>query len=167
MMFDFWSFYKGLFKRTNYFDNYLDKFPEGNSRKFKKETLLLLEKNVKERDSLALSNTLTVIFKDGADEDFTDLLLLLLDEDWHTSEEDIVELLEIIKDPKATNKLYEVAINVPDYDEMRALAKKCMWALSSINTNESIEKLKKLAKSDDSLIAENALFHLEKVIKEN
>lgn len=163
-MFDFWNFYKGLLARTDYFDNYWEKFPEGRLIRFKLETLSLLKKNVENRDVKGLSNTLAVIYKDGADSDFTGLLLSLLDEDWHTSEEDIVGILEIIKDPKSVDKLYDVAVNVPDYDDMRALAKKCMWALSSINTPEAVEKLKLLRESNDPIIKENATFQLEEVV---
>lgn len=166
-MFDFWNFYKGLFKRTDYFDNYWDKFPQGRQLRFKSETLLLLKKDIESRDSKGLANTLAVIHNDGADKDFTSLLLQLLDEDWHTSEEDIVSVLELINDPRSIDKLYNVAINVPDYDDMRALAKKCMWALSSINTPEAVEKLKLLRESNDPIIKENATFQLEEVVNKN
>lgn len=39
-MFDFWKFYKGLFSRDDYFDNYWDKFPEGNIYSLKKKHFL-------------------------------------------------------------------------------------------------------------------------------
>lgn len=167
IMFDFWDFYKGLLARTDYFDKYWDKFPDGRLLRFKSETLFLLKKDVENRDSKGLFNTLAVIHNDGADSDYTDLLLSLLDEDWHSSEEDIVSLLELIKDPKSVDKLYDVAINIPEYDDMRALAKKCMWALSSINTSESVKKLILLKESNDPIIKENATFQLKEVINKN
>jgi hypothetical protein len=166
-MFDFWKFYKGLLNRVDYFDNYWDQFPQGRLLRFKTETLSLLRDNFSDKDAKGLSNTLAVIYNDGADRDFTSILLLLLDEKWHTSEEDIVGILEIIKDPKSIDKLYETAISVPDYDDMRALAKKCMWALSAINTPEAIQKLKLLQSSDDKIIKENATFQLEQVLNKN
>lgn len=70
-----------------------------------------------------MSNTLAIIYNDGADCDYTDILLSLLDEKWHISEKDIVSILELIKDPKSIDKLYSVATDVPDYDEIRALTK--------------------------------------------
>jgi hypothetical protein len=166
-MFDFWNFYKGLLNRTDYFDNYWEQFPKGGLLRFKSETLSLLKNNIEKRDSKGLSNTLAVIYNDGADHDYTSVLLSLLDEDWHTSEEDIIGILELIKDPKSINKLYDVAVNVPDYDDMRAVAKKCMWALSAINTPEAIEKLKLLQKSDDPIIKENATFQLAQLVNKN
>lgn len=164
-MFDFWKFYKGLFSRDDYFDNYWDKFPEGRHLQFKKETLSLLKNNVTNKDEKGLANTLAVLCNDGADSDYTDILLQLLDEKWHISEEDIISVLELIKDPKSVNKLYEVALDVPDYDEMRAIAKKCIWSLSAVNTPEAVQKLKLLTKVDDPIIKENAIFELEVVLK--
>ncbi|CAA7195132.1 HEAT repeat domain-containing protein [Chryseobacterium potabilaquae] len=166
-MFNFVKFYKGLLNRTNYFDNYWDQFPSGNLLRFKNETLSLLKGNLVNKDEKGLANTLAVICNDGADGDYTDILLQLLDEKWHTSEEDIITILELIKDPKSIDKLYEVAINIPDYDDMRALAKKCMWALSAINTPKSINKLRLLQASNDPIIKENAIFQIEQVLNKN
>jgi hypothetical protein len=166
-MFDFWKFYKGLFNRTDYFDNYWEQFPDGNCLQFKEQTLSLLKDNATNNDDKGLANTLAVLFYDGADTDYTDILLQLLDEKWHTSEEDIISMLELIKDPKSVDKLYKVALDVPDYDDMRAIAKKCIWALSAINTPEAVQKLKLLENVDDPIIKENAAFELEQLLKKN
>jgi hypothetical protein len=166
-MFDFWKFYKGLFSRTDYFDNYWEQFPKGQRLQFKEETRSLLKDNATNKDEKGLANTLAVICNDGADSDYTDILLQLLDEKWHTSEEDIISVLELIKDPKSVDKLYQVALDVPDYDDMRAIAKKCMWALSAINTPEAVQKLQLLENVDDLIIKENATFQLETLLKKN
>lgn len=162
-MFEFWKFYKKLLNGEIYFDE----FPQERLLRFKKETLSLLKENAKNEDQEGLETTLSVLFYDGADADYTDILLQLLDEKWHISEEDIISVLELIKDPKSVDKLYEVALDVPDYDDMRAIAKKCMWALSAVNTPEAIQKLKLLKKVDDPIIKENAIFQLEEVLKKN
>lgn len=164
-MFDFWKFYRGLLNRTDYFDDYWEQFPKGRLLRFKKETLSLLKENVTNKDEKGLAATVAVLYWDGADRDYTSILLQLLDEKWHKSEEDIISVLEIIRDPGSVDKLFEAALNVPDYDDMRAIAKKCMWALSAINTPESIQKLKLLEKVDDPIIKENATFQLEQVLK--
>jgi len=164
MIFDFNKFYQGLLTRdeyTDYGDNYWDQFPEGRLLRFKAETLSLLKENLENEDKNGLASTLSIIYCDGADQDYTDTLLSLSEEDWHLDIELIVEIIELTKDPKAINKLFELAVNVPDYDEMRALAKKCMYALSAINTPESIEKLMILKESDDPIIKENAEMQLE------
>lgn len=90
---------------------------------------------------------------------------LLEDETWHTKIEDIISLLEDIKDPKSIELLYKTAINVPDYDEMRSVAKKCLWALLAINTPEAMEKIYLLKRCDDVYIRDGAAMVLSK--KEN
>jgi HEAT repeat protein len=131
----------------------------------KKENLKRLQKNILDEDATSLNKILLSLFKDGVDKDFTPLLLILIDSKWHTFEEDIVSLLEEVADPRATEKLYQIAVNIPDYDDMRALAKKCMWALRAINTKESIEKLTTLKNHNDEIISENAVFMLQNLIK--
>lgn len=168
-MFNFEKFYNNLLKSKDFFNPFDDpwqKFPSNMDFKFKNETLYRLKEDSKQRDAKRLAVTLGIICHDGADKDYTETLLLLLDADWHTSEEDIVSVLEIIKDPKSVDKLYNVAIDVPDYDEMRALAKKCMWALSAINTPEARRKLELLKESADFIIKENATFQLEHLTDE-
>jgi|LakMenE18May11ns_1017448.scaffolds.fasta_scaffold9721521_2 hypothetical protein len=161
-MFDFWKFHKDLINKTNYFiDDYWDQFPKGHNCRYKEKTLSLLKDNVAKKNRNDLPSTLAIIFHDGADKDYTDILLQLLDEKWHESEEDIISILELIKDPKSVDKLYEVAINIPDYDDMRGVAKKCMWALSAIRTTEAVQKLEMLEKNDDPIISENATFQLK------
>lgn len=159
-MFDFDKFYKGLLERTDYSSNYWAKFPK-HQFQFKSKTLHLLKENAENKDDKALDSILAIIFYDGADKEYTAMLLQLLDADWHIRIEDIVSVLEVVKDPASIDKLYEVAVNVPDYDEMRSLAKKCIAALGAINTPASIEKLVLLKHSDDALISENAASELE------
>ena len=132
----------------------------------KKENLKRLQKSILDEDATSLNKTLLSLFKDGVDKDFTPLLLILVDSKWHTFEEDIVNLLEEVADPRAVEKLYQVAIDIPDYDDMRALAKKCIWALRAINTKESIEKLTTLKNHNDEIISENAAFMLQNLIKD-
>lgn len=167
MTFDFDKFYSGLLKRDDPFDNYWDRFETTGNLEFKEKTLKLLEENLKLRDEKGLNCTLGVLFRDGIDKDYTELLISLLGQNWHSEEEDIVSLLEDLSDPRSIDVLYKVAIQIPEDDEMRALAKKCMWVLSSINTDEAIQKLKLLQISGDPIIMENATFQLEQVLKKN
>lgn len=165
-MIDFVDFYNGLLRGEEFTNkNYWEKFPKGRLLQFKEQTLYLLQENIRNKDENGLGATLTLLEVDGADKDYTVYLIKALNEDWHMEYEGIVEVLEIIKDPNSVDQLYDTAVNVPDYDEMCALAKKCMWALSAINTPEAVEKLRLLAKADDPIIKENAIFQLEKVLK--
>jgi hypothetical protein len=156
MMFDFYKFYKGLFERTSYFDHYLEKYPAGMGRKYKREILVLLSENIKDKNPVSLAHTLTVAYLDGADGDYTDLLIYLLDQDWHTLQEDVISILELAKDPKSIECLYRTALNIPGYDDGRSVAKKCIWALGAINTSEARDKLKQLSEINDPIIREVA-----------
>ena len=60
-MFDFNKFYKGLLNRTDYFDNYWDKFPKGRLLRFKEQTLSLLKENVENKDEKGLVSTISVL----------------------------------------------------------------------------------------------------------
>ncbi|SHG15848.1 type 2 periplasmic-binding domain-containing protein [Pedobacter caeni] len=156
MTFDFDSYYAGLFTRTNYFDNYLDIYPNPGEKRNKAKIIPLLAKNINEKDSISLACTLGVAYLDGADKDYTDLLLSVLNADWHILIEDIIEVLELTKDPKAVDSLYEAALDFRDYDDFRSIGKKSIWALITINTPEAWEKLSLLAQVDDEIIKENA-----------
>lgn len=158
-MFDFEDFFNKLRVGEVYFDD----FPEERLIRFKDKTYPLLLKSIENKDEGLLSDVLSVLFYDGADSDFTSILLDLLKKDWHFSHEDIVQILDIIKDPSSIEALYSLTINVPDEDEMRSLAKKCIYALGSIKTSESIEKLMLLEKLEDEIIKEHAGFILEKI----
>lgn len=108
------------------------------------------------KDSNLLEYTLAIAAKDGVNKRYSKILMQVLPEMWHHSSEDIVTLLEDIKDPASTEVLYNRALDVPDYDDGRALAKKCIWALGAINTAEARAKLLSLERMDDHIIAEAA-----------
>ena len=132
-----------------------------NLFRFKSELFSLLNENIEKKDSWGIESTLAIMFWDGVDKDYLDILLSLLDQKWHYAQENIVSALEDIKDPRSIDKLYETAIHIPDDDEMRSLAIKCIQALWAINTPEAIEKLKLLQQSSDSILHENAKIYLE------
>ncbi|MCT4685776.1 hypothetical protein [Vallitalea sp.] len=125
----------------------------------KDEILKLLNDNLRSKDDIGLSHTITVLYLDGADSDFTHILLQLLECDWHILHEDIVDVLELIKDPISVDKLYNLALNVPEDDECCSLGKKCIWALSAINTEDSRRKIKLLCNSQEPIIRETAILY--------
>ena len=159
MKFDFHDFYNRLLNRTDFWSDIWNEFPKGGFQ-FKNFLLPSLVENLTKKDSKALSCTLACIFYDGADKDYTQTLLDLLEEKWHTSEEDIVEILGQIRDPKSIEILYKIALVVPDYDEMRALAKKCLNALRSINTADAREKVIQIGAMNAPIIKEFAQLQL-------
>lgn len=153
-MINFHTFYTQVFSAQDP-ATYWKQYPVGQLL-FKENILSLLKECIAEQNAEELTYILIMAFKDGVDKDYTDILMRLLEENWHTEQENIVSLLEDAMDPKSIEILYETAVNVPDYDEMRALAKKCIWALWAIKTPEANEKLKLLQRNNDEIIRDTA-----------
>lgn len=87
------------------------------------------------------------------------LLCLLIVEDWHHKHEDIAMLLKDLKHPLTVDSLYNAAeIQFPylNYDDTFQFARKCIKALSEIETSNAINKLQLLSESSNSIIAEYA-----------
>ena len=100
-----------------------------------------------------------VLAHDQADSDFLPLLEGLLVQKWHTSHEDIAFILQRLKSPTSVQALFRTAtmhLAYLEQDEFLALARKCLWALGSINNNEAQEVIKNLATSDNEVIREHA-----------
>jgi hypothetical protein len=110
--------------------------------------------------SLNLELLIILATRDGLNADYTDVLCKLLMEEWHEYHEDIVMMLEEIKDQNSVNALYSTALKIPEYDDGRSLAKKCIWALGAINNENANAKLQELAGSHDEIIAEAAKIQL-------
>ncbi len=87
------------------------------------------------------------------------LLIALLELPWHRKHEDVAHALQILKDPRAIDALYQGALSKHDYlayDESHGLARKCTWALADIGTPEAFEKLQLLAKCGNPMIEGHA-----------
>jgi len=88
--------------------------------------------------------------------DLVPTLIALLRAKWHEEHEDLARWLQDLRDPRAVDALYEVALTKHGYlehDNSYALARKCTWALADIGTAEAQEKLRLLARSEDPEIA--------------
>lgn len=83
----------------------------------------------------------------------------------HKKHEDIARLLQQHHDPSSVQSLETAAQLDFDYlawDENRALARKCMWALASINSDEAWTAIEKLAGSEVPMIKEWANEQLDR-----
>lgn len=83
----------------------------------------------------------------------------LLQETWHTKHEDIAMLLKEISDPLTVNCLFkaaEIQFEYLAYDDTYQFARKCIKAISSINSENAINKLKLLSHSKIEKISEYA-----------
>ncbi len=159
-MFNFDQFYKGLISRFDYFDDYLDSYPD-NGKLFQKEKIIDLYKRViAEMNGEELKYVNTVACLDGVDEDYTVFLIELLKSKWHEAEEDLIDLLGDTKDERGIDLLFELSTLEYEWDENRSVSKKCIWALKKIGTTLANKKLVMLSQHDNSIIKETAQLSL-------
>ena len=113
--------------------------------------------NTKRKDDVECAMILGFHF--GFPADSGPVLCKLILEDWHTQHENLAAVMQKLKDPQTVDCLYQTALaRFPylEFDEAHALAVKCLWALSDINTDKAREKLKLLIESENKIIRENA-----------
>ncbi|MES2371135.1 MAG: HEAT repeat domain-containing protein [Bacteroidota bacterium] len=98
-------------------------------------------------------------FDEEFDGKYVEVFCKLLRMPWHNQHENMVRLLQGLKDARSVNCLYETALarfEYLDYDDTFALARKCIHALADINNEDAREKLKLLTTSDIQIIREKA-----------
>ena len=99
------------------------------------------------------------------DSRYIELLIELLPMDWHQSHENIARYLQILKPTCAVPVLMEVATKKFSYlkhDNSLALARKCVWALADIGTQEARNSLQVLSQCGDTEIEGFATKRLNK-----
>ncbi len=115
-----------------------------------------LEKAIRERNEEDVADLLLLAAVDGLDASYTELLGALLKSDFHGEHEEVVTALEEVGDPESVEVLHETARRIPNWDDFRSLAKKCILALKAIGTEEAIRRLRDLSECEDAIIREFA-----------
>jgi hypothetical protein len=108
---------------------------------------------------------LLLAFKFGLSHEFVDTLIRLSDADWHHSHEDLVMALDDLRDKRAIDAFYPAALKLHpylDYDDVRALARKAIWALGNLADPIADEKLRQLAQADHGIVSEFATEQLKR-----
>jgi hypothetical protein len=83
----------------------------------------------------------------------------------HQRHEDIARLLQRGQDPSSVHNVSAAIEQKFDYlawDEDRALARKCMWALRAIGTAEAWSEIERYSRGNDPVIAEWAKEQLDR-----
>ena len=125
----------------------------------------LLRDAVERRDPADVELALVVCFRFGFSDDHLQPLITLAFADWHQRHEDVAMALGKLRSSAAVNALVHLAQWVPAYlefDDARALAVKAIWALGGIGGDAAHRALKSLARSECSIVAENAVAQLQK-----
>ena len=144
----------------------LDKidFIQPGQRRYQNELLDMFNEAVSSKDILMLDCLLIIAERDGLDDIYTEVLCSILQQEWHKSHEDIISLLEEIRDPKSVDCVYRATfLEKHNMDEEPApLTIKCIWALAAINTKAAFEKIQILRASINVSIQEAAEAYLNK-----
>jgi hypothetical protein len=116
----------------------------------------ILSSEVSAQNAEGVEAALILSFRFGLTPSHSDALIQLVTATWHTRHEDVALALEQIRHPDSVDVLYEAASKtyrtVPtlQHDDGHAFARKCVWALARIGTQEARAKLELLSQSDDA-----------------
>lgn len=145
-------------------DFFLDRFP----RKVDENSVLeLIEASYNDQnyEDLECAILLTFIFSTFSNK-YVDILCKLIVEDWHFQHENVAMILQKLKQPESVDSLYraiQIDFEYLSYNDCEALITKCAWALGDINTDYSKEKLRLLSHSDNKIVADAALYQLNRL----
>lgn len=135
-----------------------------NSSDGRKLALTLLEEAVESRVPDDVECALLVGFTFGFTTDHLNVLVRLMDEDWHVRHEDVVTALGTLRDERALPALSRAARYLPaylEYDESRALAVKAIWAIGQVPGREALATLRELAGSNEEIVRSEVAKQLE------
>lgn len=100
----------------------------------------------------------------------TPILCSLLVRDDHKGHDDLADTLQNLRDPRSVECLFDRAhraLPYLDYNESSALARRCVWALHDIGTEEAVAKLEALAKDPREEVSAEAADRLLSLRREN
>ncbi|OFY48754.1 MAG: hypothetical protein A2W85_12260 [Bacteroidetes bacterium GWF2_41_31] len=130
-------------------------------RHLKPEINIILDRKIKTQDSQDLGFWILANYRLGFDNQDKEKLKIILIAKWHDIHEDLVDYVSEFKDEIFTEDLYKIAIDKGTYrkydDELESTLRKCVHALKSINSPNSMAKLEFLINSGN----ENVKYALE------
>ena len=128
-------------------------------------TLRELHSAIEAKDDERVELALDECFRSGFTHDHVPALIELLGQPWHSRHEDVVSVLQKLRDPRAVDALFKEAhatYEYLEYDEFYGLARKCTWALADIGTPEAKAQLEALACEGNELVAGYARRRLDR-----
>jgi hypothetical protein len=134
---------------------------------FTDKIIKLLERSYIEKDPDKVEFLTIAASADGISKKYSEVFCKLLKENWHKKHEDIVMLLEEIRDPNTVDCISALVYRkMPwDDDEHYSLGLKCIWALGAIRNNKAVERLEELTTSNVEFIKSAATKQLQHIHK--
>jgi hypothetical protein len=130
------------------------------------QLLTLLTRATRERDATGVDWALKLCIRFGVSSAFRDVLIEVLRAEWHTEQEDAVDILAGFREAAVVPVLFEVAQRrYPNrgWDDGRALERKCMFALRDMGRKDAVERLIDLTSSSDPFIVKEATARLREL----
>jgi hypothetical protein len=130
---------------------------EGTTRRDLKEEAIVLLKNSPDALSADEIEAIFALSGDLAESsEGVDILNLLISQSNHHKHEDIVRSLQKAHDPSSISALVgaiQADFDYLSWDEDKALARKCMWALAAIGTKEAWSEIGRFSQLGDPVVA--------------
>ncbi|SDQ82001.1 hypothetical protein SAMN05421664_2724 [Chryseobacterium soldanellicola] len=150
-----------LYKNTITKDSFIKKYEQEQEKDVDELYIKkLIEKGIENKSASDIEEAVVLIYSDNFDNyEYIKELCDILLESWHFKHEDIVRILQDLKDPSTIDCLHKVAemhFDYLDYDDTYQLARKSIKALSAIDNVDAINKLYILSNSKISIISEYA-----------
>jgi hypothetical protein len=118
------------------------------------------------RSDKALFEAMLRVFRDGPTRELVPALCELVLEDWHEQHEDVVLVLQELRDGRAAESLYRAASmrfdHLDRWNNLREFQRKCTWALADIGSEDARAYLRELAHVDDEELAGYAQRRLDR-----
>lgn len=149
-------------------EEFLRRYPVTDGRLLGRDLLL---EAIRDRDASAFALALFVADTFATvDATWTPRLNDLLFEDWHQSDEWLVDYLDVFRDPSSVPALLHAARKRPDHvgdDDVPALAVKAIYALRNNPSPRAVDALRELTMDSNPTAAWNAEQRLdERVIRD-
>jgi len=132
----------------------------------------LFERIIRNRNADELEYGLVILYAIEENNDMIDIIHKLLLEPWHREYEELTHDLQKRKRPESIPFLKQAIQNKYEYLESygtgtRQLINQCGHALKSIGTEEAINSIRELSKSDDPIIKDEMLYRVSRIERLN
>ncbi|AKT43588.1 hypothetical protein [Chondromyces crocatus] len=122
---------------------------------------------IEERDSDAVEYGFYLDSQFGPPSDYLEILLVLVEADWHQSHEAAVDTLVSMKSPRSVDVLFRAATKpyeYRDYDDIPVIGAKCVRGMGQIRTLEAVKRIGELLNCGDGYLERLAVSELGRVI---
>lgn len=136
------------------------------------KSLIPLSQILENKNADEVEDLMTYTYSNETDDKIIKIIHQLITEPWHRSYEEMAHYLQSKKKPESVEPIKRAMQKRYDYLESygtgtRQFINQCGHALWSIGTNEAINSIRELTKSDDPIIRDEMLYRLSRIENRN